>query len=59
MIAETSVSTIVRLENKGQLPNVETLARITHELGISLDDLMAKTGPAVRVHGTSSDRVPA
>ena len=35
-----SVSTIVRLENSYQLPNAESLARITAAVGISLDALL-------------------
>lgn len=40
--AEVSVSTIVRLENLDQLPNAESLARITAALGISLDALFSE-----------------
>lgn len=37
--SETSVTTIVRIENLGQLPTVRTLAKIADVLGLTLDEI--------------------
>ena len=46
-IADTSLSTVTRLELEGRVPNALTLARIAGPLDLSLDSLLAPAGAEV------------
>lgn len=44
-----SVSTLIRLEIRGGMPRVETLAKLASALDLSLDELLAETVASTEV----------